>query len=272
MQKYYIDPVTNQYTLTQHGEDVYNKAKEIRASIPVEVRDILNEQLTYQFDASIGKYVNGNGDKIDGGSEGTNKVIKHNEEVAEFAPGGEVKKLKDKAKEKVYGAVLNKKKFKPMDPGLKKQLKEIGFEYSEKLFENIPPLKKEIGNKDPKTKENIKILQQNHEAKNYVWKKVRENRARGKKDYEDFSTSDIVVAEEKRKDFKKIKAVEEVKGVVVPEKAIPEIVLHVPEKSIEDIITDAAENRKVAERRASIKEYGSSGLGKLKLQMDGLDD
>jgi len=41
-------------------------------------------------------------------------------------------------------------------------------------------------------------------TRNYVWNKVLNNRRKGKKDYEDFSTSDIIVAEDKRAQLKKV--------------------------------------------------------------------
>ena len=121
MRKFIINPVTNEYESIDHKPTTSDLMKEIgRPDVAKAIdkitkkkitgydnkkvgaldvasaqsRDILSEQLMYKFDASTGKFFNGNGQSVNSMAE-ANKL---NDETAIVAPGGEGKQFQEQYK------------------------------------------------------------------------------------------------------------------------------------------------------------------------------
>jgi len=162
---------------------------------PNHLRKIVGEEKFYAYESATGTFVNGQGGEVKTMAE----AIKKNEETekllkAAWPPqkaigAANVKMTNAERRKNLY----NKKYGLPKQYDVKKEnggVKYVGSR--EHLFEDLPVLSKNINKKMP----NHRRIESDSSVRRRVWEKVEKNKAKGKKDYEDFADHEIMIAED----------------------------------------------------------------------------
>ena len=162
---------------------------------PNRLRKIVGEEKFYAYESATGTFVNGQGGEVKTMAE----AIKKNDETEKLLKAAwppqkaigavNVKMTNADRRKNLY----NNKYGLPKQYDVKKEnggVKYVGSR--EHLFEDLPILSKNINKKIPKQNR----IESDSSVRRRVWDKVEKNRAKGKADYEDFATHDIMIADE----------------------------------------------------------------------------
>ena len=279
MSKYFVNPVNGQYESTAYKapthsnlmrsigrHDLADELDKNKKKKPVNAldvasakgRDILAEQMTYKFDASIGEFINGMGKRIKNAAE----AIKENEQIAEIAPGGEGSKFEAEHR----AAITKASKYLREPTKIKKPLRDIEQPFGSIINNLKKPVAQRVGatrkakgtpfEKYNKEMNDIDVIFSAADPKEKMGMRKR---------YKDYDFS-------KRK-FKEDIAKEEIlKTPISSSPPVPPKPVEVPSVDVRELIKQRANSRAATERAQSVKEYGAHGLGHLRLQMRGLDD
>jgi|TARA_R110002153_G_scaffold53354_1_gene148939 hypothetical protein len=113
----------------------------------------------------------------------------------------------------------------------------VDFKLNETPFQDIIP---KLKNKGP---QKGRKYNQDNKTRNYVWNKVLDNRKKGKRDYENLSTSDIIVAEDKRAKLKELNKIIMKPIYSTPPKKIKEPVQPKVQKTVQEEIQERIDKR-----------------------------
>ena len=193
---------------------------------PNRLRKIAAEEKMYAYESATGTFVNGQGGEVKTMAE----AIKKNEETekelkAAWPPQKaigaknvsltEVEKkiatMGDRKSDGAWKAFVERNKRADIEEERKRQLriknhtkqqwgisdkkKNDGVKYvgsRQHLFEDLPILSKNINKNIP----NHRRTESDASVRRRVWEKVEKNKAKGKKDYEDFADHEIMIAED----------------------------------------------------------------------------
>ena len=153
---------------------------------PNYTRKVLQDDDPRYFTMDSGRFVNGKDEELKTMAEAIKVNDKIDEEYKTAWPPQKAIGAKPfrKEKKKVYSG-------NPGDlaPGPYRDLTEAN-KKEKKLFENLPIVSRNINQKIAKQN----LIESDSSVNRRTWKKVEENRANGKADYEDFQTHEILIA------------------------------------------------------------------------------
>ena len=193
---------------------------------PNRLRKIVGEEKFYAYESATGTFVNGQGGEVKTMAEAVKKNDETERELKEAWPPQkaigaknvsltEVEKkiatMGDRKSDGAWKAFVERNKRADIEEERKRQLriknhtkqqwgisdkkKNDGVKYvgsRQYLFEDLPIVSRNINQKIPKQN----LMESDASIRRRVWAKVEKNRAKGKADYEDFATHDIMIADE----------------------------------------------------------------------------